>query len=273
LECIHDTTSSSPPQGLYCAGFELQQWRCNALADHLVEWMADYALIEDELQVSHANMYVRLREAATRVYTSGKYSSRGEIGEIVLHAICRDFFATIPIAPRVHYLTASNDVVKSFDMVHVRYTGDKKFEIWLGEAKFYKDGGEAIASAISSITAHIDAGFLKNEKLLLGPQISKSVPHYDEIRALLSQHTSLDKLFETAVFPVCIACDSDAVAAHTAHCAAYFSQVQDEIAGLQAKLTASGLLTKIRLLLLYVPLGSKEALAAAFDSRLKGLLQ
>lgn len=36
----------------------------------------------------------------------------------MLHAVCRDFFGTIPIAPRVFYLTSSNDVVKSFDMAH-----------------------------------------------------------------------------------------------------------------------------------------------------------
>ncbi|TJY55566.1 DUF1837 domain-containing protein, partial [Sinimarinibacterium sp. CAU 1509] len=132
LTCLYDSTTANEGQALYCAGFELQKWRCDALAAHIMEWIADYALVEEELNVSHANMYVRLQQAAVRIYTSDNYKRRGEVGEIILHAICRDFFKTVPFAPRVHYLTASNDVVKSFDMVHVRYLEGGTFELWLG---------------------------------------------------------------------------------------------------------------------------------------------
>lgn len=257
--------------GSYCVGFELQQWRCEAYANHLMEWIADYALREEELQVSHANMFVRLQEAAVRVYTSEKYKSRGEVGEITLHAICRDFFDTIPIAPRVFYKTSSNDVVKSFDMVHVRYENEKTFELWLGESKFYKDTPSAIQSAIESVEAHIGQGFLKNEKLLLGPQVSKSIPHAEEIRDILSTQTSLDKLFESAVFPICIASDSEAIANHTKICSEYTTDVAQELAAIEHKIALSGLVEKIRIVLIYVPLGSKDSLAAAFDKRLKGL--
>ena len=184
---------------MFCAGFELASWRCDALADHLIEWIADYALHEDELKVNHGNMYVRLREAAARIYTSKKYGRRGEVGEIALHAICRDFFGTVPIAPRVFYLTSSNDVVKSFDMVHVRYVNQVP-ELWLGEAKFYANGVEGARAAVTSLTEHLDQGFLRNEKLILGPQISKNIPEYAQIRELLSSQTSLDRLFQNAIF-------------------------------------------------------------------------
>jgi HamA len=261
--------SGNPELGSYCAGFEVQVWRCEALADHLIEWIADYALKEDELRVHHGNMYVRLKEAAARVYTSENYKKRGEIGEVILHAICRDYFDTIPFAPRVFYLTASNDVVKSFDMVHVRYLAAKAFELWLGEAKFYEDRDEAIQAAIASVEAHIDQGFLKNEKLLLGPQISKSVPLYQEIRNLLSVQTSLDKLFQSAVFPVCIACTSGVTASGTTISPTYVEDIKAELGALAKKIAASGLIQKIRIMLIYVPLGSKAKLAEAFDARLK----
>lgn len=180
LTPIVEDLSTSPQKTSYCAGYELSAWRCNSLADHLMEWIVDYALSEDELSVHHGNLYIRLKEAAARIYTSAKYKQRGEVGEIALHAVCRDFFGTIPIAPRVFYLTASNDVVKSFDMVHVRYIEGKKPELWLGESKFYTDPKDAISAAIESISTHIDRGFLNNQKLLLGPQVSKSIPHYQE---------------------------------------------------------------------------------------------
>ena len=217
LTCLYDTRDVNGRSALYCAGFDLQEWRCDAFATHIMEWIADYALIEEELNVSHANMYVRLQQAAVRIYTSQNYKKRGEVGEIALHAICRDFFGTVPFAPRVHYLTASNDVVKSFDMVHVKYLEQGAFELWLGEAKFYKDPDDAIASAIESVSAHIDAGFLKGEKLLLGPQISRNIPQYEQIRALFSQNASIDRLFETAVFPVCIAWADSNLKCNTCH--------------------------------------------------------
>ncbi|WP_162615755.1 Hachiman antiphage defense system protein HamA [Ralstonia solanacearum] len=121
-------------------------------------------------------------------------------------------------------------VVKSFDMVHVRYADEANIELWLGEAKFYSSGVEAVASAIESIRSHIDAGFLRNEKLLLGPQVSKTIPRHEEIRRLLSRQTSLDELFSAAVFPVCIACDSEAVAMRDSQKAQQYSvDVQEEM--------------------------------------------
>jgi hypothetical protein len=256
----------------YCAGFEVEQWRCTAFADHMIEWIADYALREDELDVNHGNMYVRLKQAAVRVYATDKYAKRGEFGEIALHAICRSFFDTIPLAPRVFYKTSSNDVVKSFDMAHVRYLAKDQFEIWLGESKFYKSGTEAIASAVESIKQHVDAGFLRHEKLLLGPQVSKNLPHADAIRRLLASQTSLDALFSNAVFPVCIACDSNAIAAHKAHTEEYLAAVLKELVSYRDKFNESGLPSQIRMVLIHIPLGSKDRLAAAFDLRLKGLV-
>ena len=271
LTCLSVNLMEQPQEGSYCAGFELQQWRCAAYADHLMEWLADYALKEDELRVHHGNMYVRLREAAARIYDSENYKSRGEIGEITLHAICRGFFGTIPFAPRVFYLTSSNDVVKSFDMVHVRYVDEEGFELWLGEAKFYKDPLAGINAAISSVETHIDQGFLNREKLILGPQVSKDIPRHEEIRELLSTQTSLDTLFKTAVFPICIASDSVATANNTEISDAYKDQVSQELVALRKRVVESGLPQKIRIMLIYVPLGSKEALADAFDKRLKGI--
>lgn len=267
---LHSVAAPSQHES-YCAGFEIKQWRCSAFADHIIEWLPDYALKEDELDVNHGNIYVRMKEAAARVFSTKAYNKRGEFGEITLHAICRDYFNTIPLAPRVFYKTASNDVVKSFDMAHVRYIGDEKFEIWLGESKFFKSGTLAIASAIKSVAEHIDAGFLNREKFILGPQVSKTLPHADKIRRILSSQTSLNSLFENAVFPVCIACDSAAVNTHKNHTAEYIDSVYSELTELQTKMQKSGLPNRIKVHLIYVPVESKDRIAKAFDRRLKGL--
>ncbi len=271
LKPLSYSLETTPASGIYCAGFELAVWRCDTLADHLIEWMADYALHEDELSVNHGNMYVRLKQAAARVYSSKHYEKRGEVGEIAMHAICREFFGTIPFAPRVFYLTSSNDVVKSFDLVHVRYP-DAGPELWLGEAKFYDDGIDGARAAVKSLNDHLEAGFLRNEKLILGPQVSRNVPRYQEIRDLLSDRTSLDDLFKTAIFPICILSNSVAAAGSTTICDDYLEALKAEVAEMSRIIANSGLPQRVRLILLHLPLGSKKKLAAAFDSRLRGLL-
>lgn len=256
---------------IYCAGFEMGKWRCSQLAFHLAEWLPDYALLEEELRVNHANMLLKLNQAAVRVYTSPKYEKRGEAGEIALHAICRDYFETIPISPRVFYKSASNDVIKAFDMVHARLPDGEPLELWLGESKLWEKGESAIADAISSVRKHIDAGFLANEKIILGPQIPKDTPRYEEIVKLFHKSTSLDMFLKSAVFVVGILCDSESIREAQEHDAKYISGIETELDKLATSLNKSGLPATLRMLLIYVPIASKESLVAAFDSRLKGL--
>jgi len=271
--CILKRLSASDPSAeSYCAGFELSEWRCAGLADNLIEWIIDYALKSDELRkTNHTNTYVRLKQAAARVYTSEKYERRGEIGEIAAHAVCRSYFDTIPIAARVNYLSASNDPVKAFDLVHVRYLDGDEIELWLGEAKFFKNRHAAIADAITSIRDHIRAGFLSNEKLLLGPQVSEDIPHCEKIKHLLSTEASLDDLMQHAIFPILVAANSDATQNHSEPSDEYVANVVAEMNELRATLLESGLESQIRLRIIYVPLADKDKLNEAFDTRLKGI--
>jgi hypothetical protein len=265
-------TAESEPNGeLYCAGFEQTAWRCKPFAFHLAEWLPDYALPEEELRVNHANSLLKLNQAAIRVYTSDKYKSRGEAGEIALHAVCRDFFGTIPISPRVFYKSSTNDVIKAFDMVHVRFPPNAALEIWLGESKLYDDGADAIADAIKSVRAHVEAGFLSNQKLLLGPQIPKTTPRYDEIMKIFKKQASLDLLINSAVFAIGILATSKSAAVAKKHDPIYLKAVKAELAALSAKLAASKLAASLKLVLIYIPLADKAGLVDAFDKRLKGL--
>ncbi len=236
-----------------------------------MEWLPDYALAEDELAVNHGNIYVRLQQAAVRVYTSEKYKKRGEAGEITLHAICRDFFGTIPISNRVFYKSASNDVVKAFDLVHARLVDGEPVEVWLGESKLYTDPIEAVDDAIISMKSHLDAGFLENEKMLLGPQIPKSTPRYAEVMQIFQSQASLDQLLGNAVFVVLIAANSNAASAAKEHNPDYLSEVVVEMNKQVAKLAKQNAFVNLKIVAIFVPLATKDALVHAFDGRLKGL--
>ncbi|MFG1404393.1 HamA C-terminal domain-containing protein [Xanthobacter sediminis] len=271
LERLHFQDGGNPIDGICCAGFELKAWRCVPFAEHLIEWLPEYALPEDELAVNHGNMYVKLKKAAVRVYTSEKYKKRGEAGEVALHAICRDYFDTLPISNRVFYKSASNDVVKAFDMVHARFPTGGGVELWLGESKLYQDTLEAIATALKSVAEHLEQGFLKEQKLLLGPQIPKTTPRYDEILELFEPQTSLDKFIASGVFVIGILSDSKACRGATEFSDAYKAALMAEFAAIRDRLAKSGLTKSIRVVLLYVPLADKNTFVATFDAKLKGL--
>ena len=273
LDHLHTAEVLNLSSGLLCAGYEANKWRCKQFAFHLAEWLPDYALPEEELQVNHANSLLKLHQAAIRVYTSPKYEKRGEAGEIALHAVCRDFFGTIPISPRVFYKSASNDPVKAFDMVHARLPEGKPVEIWLGESKLYQNGASAISEAIASITAHIDAGFLTNEKMLIGPQIPKSTPGYEEISALFKKGASLDLLLSSAVFAIGILCDSISAKQAKKRDERYIAGAVAELNSLAKSLADRGSTATLRFVLIYVPLAGKKELVEAFDAKLKALQQ
>lgn len=271
LERVFFDEMENPTRKICCAGFELEAWRCMPFAKHLVEWLPEYALLEDELDVNQGNMYVKLMQAAVRVYTSPKYEKRGEAGEIAIHAICREFFDTLPISPRVFYKTASNDVIKAFDMVHARFPASGGVELWLGESKLYANTASAITDAIASVSQHIERGFLESQKLLLGPQIPKGTPHYEELIELFQPQTSLDKFLSSAVFVVGILSDSRAAKRAKWIDDGYVEALKEEMTAISQKIEVSALSKKIRIVLLYVPLATKAKLVAAFDSKLKGL--
>lgn len=271
LERLYFQDGGNPVEGICCAGFELKAWRCVPFAEHLIEWLPEYALPEDELAVTHANIYVKLKKAAVRVYTSPKYAKRGEAGEIALHAICRDYFGTLPISNRVFYKSASNDVVKAFDMVHARFPEKGGVELWLGESKLYQDTMSAIAEALASVTEHLERGFLKEQKLILGPQIPKTTPRYDELMELFEPQTSLDKFISSGVFVIGILSNSSACGAANTVSDAYKAELEKEFAAISTRLAKSGLTKDIRVVLLYIPLADKDGFVTAFDSKLKGL--
>ncbi|HEY8576669.1 MAG TPA: DUF1837 domain-containing protein [Devosia sp.] len=271
LELLGSGSASEFLSQYYCAGFDAGAWRCDEFAFHLAEWLPDYALREDELAVHHGNALLKHNQAAVRVYTSEKYENRGEVGEIALHAICRDFFETVPISPRVFYKSASNDVIKAFDMVHARFPSHGKIEIWLGESKLYKDPKKAISDAINSVSKHVDAGFLKNEKILLGPQIPKSTPHSDEVSKLFSKNGKIDDFLSAAVFPIGVFCESKAAATAAAADAAYVTSARAELDAMSNAVMHSELADKIRLAVIYIPIPKKADIVKAFDKRLKGL--
>jgi hypothetical protein len=155
--------------------------------------------------------------------------------------------------------------------VHARFPKAGGVELWLGESKLYSDTKDAIAEALKSVTEHLHQGFLKEQKLLLGPQIPKTTPRYNELMELFEPQTSLDKFIAAGVFVIGIMSNSVACGSAKIIDDAYKAALETEFAVLKQRLEKSGITKNIRVVLLYVPLANKDKFVTAFDAKLKGL--
>jgi hypothetical protein len=161
--------------------------------------------------------------------------------------------------------------VKAFDMVHARFPEAGGVELWLGESKLYTDTKQAIAEALKSVKEHLDQGFLKEQKLLIGPQIPKNTPRYEELMELFEPQTSLDKFVSAGVFVIGVISNSKACAAAKKIDDEYKAALKPELDALKESIAKSGLTKDIRIVLVYVPLADKDGFVTAFDTKLKGL--
>lgn len=269
---VHDLEIDPSLTGL-CVGYELKEWRAKQFAEHMMEWLPDFALTSSELAlVSPGNMVRLMREGARKIYDSEKFEKRGEFGELFLHAAVRTVFQSEPAISKIYYKTSANDTVKGFDAVHVVGPPDD-MELWIGEVKFYKDIGGAIRDVVAEIRDHTHRDYLKDEFMWIKGKIDDASAHAKQLRKLLSPNTSLDEVFTRACVPVLLTYESDCVAGHDVCSAEYCDALEDELrdhhSRFMEKLGELALPDGLSVRLFLLPLHIKEALINALDENLK----
>jgi hypothetical protein len=260
----------SPGLTAVCAGYELGHWRKGQLAGHLIKWLPEFALTYSELKRLEGphNAADLIAKAARTVYMSDKYKKRGEIGELLLHVICREIFKTYPAITKYFYKDSANNTVKGFDAVHVIVT-ETGLELWLGESKFYKDIGEAINSAVADLKAHTERNYLRSEFMVIQNMLDRSWPYADRLEKLIHQNVSLDQIFEAVCIPVLLTYESTAISAHAEVSAEFLKAFKEEVKKHYEVFSGKNPLTHVRVHLFLFPAKDKDGLLAEFDSRLK----
>lgn len=272
LEIRVETIDLPAPTIGLCAGYDGGLWRARELADHLFDWLPYVGLNQEhQFEFGSSNFVELLRVASAHIYNTRKTSTRGEIGELLLHLACILHFDTVPVICKLILKTSSNDTVKGFDGVHVVVKGDE-FELWLGESKFYTDGRSAIREAVTSIRDHIAPAFLSTEKAMVLGHIGPNIPHRKEILRLFRQQTSGDKLIEMAVFPILIAYESGSVSSFQQLCNEYSAHLEEEVAALRDYFCHESDKLTLRFQLIFVPLGRKQDVVDRFDQKLEAFL-
>lgn len=259
-----------PPLTAVCPGYEQSVWRDEALArDTFDRHLPSFALpYSDTSAISDTTAAALLRQAARNVYSTDKYSKRGEFGELLLHAICRDIFGSQPAISKITFKDAANDTVKGFNSVHV-VEADDKLELWLGEVKFYNNLASAIYDVTSELAVHLKANYLRSEFVPVVNKLDRSWPHTPRIERLLNENTSLDEIFDALTIPVLCTYDSNAVKDNNKVCEAYITQLQAEAESAWINFTSKcdpSWTVQLRLILL--PLLSKSRLVELMQKRL-----
>lgn len=276
---FHDVKESGDDLAL-CAGFERGQWRNEQLADHMMEWLPEFALEYSELnEIGHANALRMTKKAAKIVYQTEKYGLRGEFGELLLHIAIRQVYETLPAVSKIYYKSAVNETVKGFDAVHV-VRKDNDLELWIGETKFYENITRAIYDVSKEIIDHLETDYLRSEFILIKNKIDLSWPEAEKLKRLLHENTSLDEVFNKACIPILLTYDSDVVGFSGEYNDEYRERIRNELinayvrlrekidSGYKDRFTQDFPLTAHVIL---VPLKEKKKLIAALDQRLKAL--
>lgn len=255
-----------------CPDFEFGSWRYNRLAEHLLDWLPDVALRPDERKALLYEPYKQLSRACRRLFDTDDPERRGEIGEILLHALCRQEFSTTPFVARLFYKMRTNDSVTSIDVAHLLYNKeDDDLELWLGEAKLYENINKAKYAALKSIEPLWDKEFLHEMKALIGPKVDPSTPYAEKLTWLFSEETSLDQIVKRIVIPICIAANHPATVSAIERTEPYVEQIKLELEKTR-EYFATRVPAEVAIVCILVPMDSKEKLDLAFNQKVQALL-
>jgi hypothetical protein len=263
-----------PVLGL-CAGYENGIWRCNQFAEHLMAWLPQFALDYSEYQaLGQHSAYELLKKAAKAMYNTPKFQNRGEVGELLLHAILCQEYKTIPAISKIYFKDSRNDTVKGFDAVHI-VAQDEHLELWLGEVKLYKDINSAIQDVIKELEKHTDSNYLRDEFTAIGNKIDDNWPHGEKLKALIHKNTSLDNIFTAISIPILLTYNSETIKSFTQVTEEYKQKIVSEVTqyyvSFDDKRSKKDLPAHLKIFLILFPLHDKDNLVETFDRELQKL--
>jgi hypothetical protein len=254
----------------YCANFEDGEWRMRGLVDdvfyrHLLSFALSYTSHD---RVDGDSAPKAISRAAQSVYNTDKYKSRGEFGELFLHAILRDFYGAHPAVSKIYFKDSDNDTVKGFDSVHLVHADDQ-VELWLGEVKFYADLSDAIGSVCEELETHLRKKYLRREFVAITSKLDERWPDAGLVEEMLDDNKTLDKIVDSLVIPVLLTYESTAVNAHDVLTESYIDELTVEC---EAALKRFGSKIKhkrrVRIELILLPIKNKKELVDYMHEKL-----
>ena len=255
----------------YHVGFDQNKFRLLPLVETIRNVIPEYALgYHNGNNIPFTEIVERLKDAAKTVYTTDKYKSRGEFGELILHLLLRDFCNSIPLISTIYFRDAPNIPAHGFDGVHVTIEGHEK-KLWLGESKLYKSGKDGVKDLTNDIVKHFNADYLRQQFNLITRKLPTDVPEIEHWRTLMHKNQKLDVIFSSIVIPMVCTYNSQLFIDHNDETAAYIDDFKKECLALQSKFNKNKPATNLEIILLLLPVPDKDELNRELDERLKSM--
>lgn len=190
--------------------FEEGKWRSNHFIDFILNNIGETALSAEERQKALGiNFWGALQNAVSRLrIVKDDKGKGGEIAEIILYGIMRQYYNALPVVPKIFYKQNDNDNAKGADSVHICLEDNGKFSLWLGEAKFYNsiDDGR-LDNPVNSVLNSLENHALRKETSIVSnikdlELLIKKPTIIDEIKKALHSETSIDKIRSLLHIPI-----------------------------------------------------------------------
>lgn len=255
----------------YHVGFDQNKFRLLPLVETIRSVIPEYALgYHNGNNIPLTEIVERLQDAAKTVYTTDKYKSRGEFGELILHLLLRDFCNSIPLISTIYFRDAPNIPAHGFDGVHVTIEGNEK-KLWLGESKLYKSGKDGVKDLTNDIVKHFNTDYVRQQFNLITRKLPTDVPEIEHWRTLMHKNQKLDVIFSSIVIPMVCTYNSQLFIDHNDETAAYIDDFKKECLALQSEFNKNKPATNLEIILLLLPVADKDELNRELDERLKSM--
>lgn len=255
----------------YHVGFDQNKFRLNPLVDIIRKVIPEFAFgIHDGNTVLMTEIVDKLQEAALSVFDTDKYKKRGEFGELILHLLLRDYCNTVPLVSKIYFKDSINVAAHGFDGVQVTVDG-KINKLWLGESKLYVNGKAGIMDLVKDLKTHVEADYLRKEFSLIKRKVPINISEREKWIELLDKHQTLDKIFASIVIPLVCTYSSSIFANHKAETKQYLNDFKVECGALHQMFNNKKIKTKCEVVLMLLPVPSKDELNTQLFKRLKAM--
>lgn len=264
-----DTKDGRGYTGVFC-DYESGEWNYRQFIAWIAEHLPSFALTPEEFtDLNDRNMLEKLERAAGIIYgRKNIVDRRGEFGELILHGLIRDIYQTTPLISKIFYKTGVGETVKGADCVHVIEKDGEIDSLWLGEAKFYKDGNAGLTEAVKSVEDMLNRLANREEFLTIRHHLKDSTASISKkAEELLSDATSLDKIKAKICVPMLVTYDSDVTNAHIADTSVFRQELNTELQPFIEKyLSKTTGIKEVDVHIFFMPLKSKKRLVEILDT-------
>lgn len=272
--------------------FEDGKWRVGKFLNFVIDNLKETALTAAERAALVNREGEILSRAANclRIEEDKDSNSRGsEIGEILLYGLMREYYGALPAVPKIWHKQNRQNTAKGADSVHIIVKENNQFELWLGEAKFYKDIAGAIAKAVESVKDMLSLAAIRKENAFITEledlRICLQEKYPDDADALwqgifkmLDVNTSIDILKPILHIPILLLHECDLTRSVTRFSEEYKQAIKDahlkdaqvyfkkQIGALKDEIS---LYSAIHFHLVLFPVPNKESIVDGFYKRVE----